>query len=109
MREQGNIWKGMLAGAFAGLAASWVMSKFQESWSEVQQKIQQRSGQKQSGGEDATMKTVDAIGQDVLHVEVSQEQKERYAPLVHYAFGIATGTLYGALADCYPAVTTRRG
>jgi uncharacterized membrane protein YagU involved in acid resistance len=110
MREEGNVWKGMLAGAIAGLAASWAMNRFQESWSEVQQKLQQHSeAQESSGGEDATMKTVGAIGHDVLHIELSREQKESYAPLVHYAFGTATGALYGALAEHYPVVKKKWG
>ena len=110
MREEGRIWKGLVAGAVAGLAASWAMNKFQSSWSDVQRHFQHQSGQDQSsGGEDATMKTVGAIGHDVLHVEVSREQKEKYAPLVHYAFGTATGALYGALAERYPAVKKKWG
>ena len=110
MREERNIWKGMLAGAIAGLAASWVMNKFQGSWSEVRQKLQQHSGQQQSGAdEEATTKTVGAIGHDVLHVDFSREQRERYAPLVHYAFGTATGALYGALAEHYPLVKRKWG
>ena len=110
MRSEGIIWKGMLAGAVAGLAASWAMNKFQSSWSEVRKNIRQQSGQRQpETGEDATMKTVGAIGRDVLHVEISREEKEKYAPLVHYAFGTATGALYGALAERYPAVKKKWG
>lgn len=110
MQKEGNIWKGLLAGAAAGLVGSWAMDKFQSGWSEVQHNLQDQSGQdKSSGDEDATMKTVDVIGRDVLHVQASREQKEKYAPLVHYAFGTATGALYGALAERYPAVKKRWG
>lgn len=101
----------MLAGAVAGLAASWTMSQFQSSWSRTQQKLREQSGKRQlsSGDEDATMKTVEAIGKEVLHVEPSKEEKEKYAPVVHYAFGTAIGALYGALAERYPSVTKRWG
>jgi uncharacterized membrane protein YagU involved in acid resistance len=95
----------MLAGALAGLAASWVMNEFQSGWSKVQQKFEKNTNRRQSPeDEDATMKTVGLIARDVLKVEVSKEQRQKLAPIVHYAFGTVVGAVYGALAERFPAV-----
>src|SRR5207253_8268961 len=54
-----NLWKGVVAGAAGGLAASWVMNQFQAAWSKAQAKLendQPRSHQRESNGEEATMK-----------------------------------------------------
>jgi putative membrane protein len=50
MRERDDAWKGIVAGAVAGLAASWVMNRYQEVESKVVTRIKQS---RQSKGERA--------------------------------------------------------
>ncbi len=111
MRAEPNIWKGMVAGAIAGLAGAWVMTRFQNGWSEMQQKFQNREGQRSSDSdsEDATMKAAEAISHDLLHKDLTKEQKQKFGPVIHYLFGTATGAVYGALAERMPSITRRWG
>ncbi len=65
----------MVAGAVAGLVASWTMNQFQKVWSAAEEKIAGKK--KNSGGgeaEDSTMKTADAI----------------YNPLSQHLYGLAS-------------------
>ena len=63
-----HLWKGVVAGAAGGLAASWVMNQFQTGWSKAAEKLQhsktpqgEQERQSQSDDEDATMKTAAKI------------------------------------------------
>ena len=101
MRNGEKLWKGALAGAAAGLAASWTMNQFQAGWSTIQQKT---TGETRQGeGEDATMKAANFAAEKTLHRELSKEEKKRVAPYFHYGFGTLMGTLYGILAEEFPA------
>ena len=115
MSRRGSVWKGAVAGAIGGLAASWAMSEFQAAWSAIGRRIQENgnSGPEQSDqenkSEDATMKTAGAIGDHVLHRRLTREEKEKASPFVHYAFGASIGGLYGATAEKVPDVKTGYG
>jgi uncharacterized membrane protein YagU involved in acid resistance len=56
-------------------------------------------GQSQPADEDSTVKTASAISQAIFHHGLTDAQKERAGPAVHYAFGTAMGALYGVLAN----------
>jgi hypothetical protein len=90
----GKVYKGLLAGAIGGLAASWVMTRFQLLLAQALGQDNPHEGQ----GEDATVKTA-RISSKVLHHELSKEEKETAGPLVHYAYGTGIGALYGGLAQ----------
>jgi hypothetical protein len=112
--------RGILAGAGAGLAASWVMNRFMSG---PGQKLQQaletheerrkehQSQRKEQDGEpkqDATMKAADAmVATATGGRHLSFEQQETAGPVVHYGFGALVGGLYGGLAEYVP--TVRRG
>lgn len=101
MRDGEKLWKGALAGAAAGLAASWTMNQFQAGWSKIQQKT---SGESQPGeDEDATMKAANLAAEKTLHRELSKEEKKKLAPYFHYGFGTLMGTIYGILTEEFPS------
>ena len=96
-----KLWKGALAGAAAGLAASWTMNQFQSGWSKLQEK---KSGESREGeDEDATMKAANLVAEKTLHRELSKEEKKKVAPYFHYGFGTLMGTLYGILTEEFPS------
>lgn len=112
-----HVLRGILAGAGAGLAASWVMNTFmagpgqklhqslqsaeERANERVQQMQQEQSGQPQ---QDATMKTADALVATASGGRhLSMEEQEKAAPVVHYGFGALMGGLYGGLAEIAPA------
>ena len=115
MAEQKHVLRGVLAGVAGGLVASWVMNEFsttagQKLSEAVETPEEQQIVKSQSDGEDATMKTADAIhsvftgGQHLSH-----EERAKAGPVVHYAFGALMGGLYGGLAEYSSLVSSGLG
>ena len=102
-----RLWKGLIAGGAAGLAASFAMNEFQTVWSKASKKLQgdgnqsSASSQSSSESEDATMKAAGKLAEITGH-RLSHEQKKKAGPIVHYAFGTGMGALYGALMEVGP-------
>ena len=125
MRDNnGNVWKGMVAGLAGGLVASWTMNQFQAAWTRLAgndekphgaQSMQPSEGSKGSEEhdikeqDDATVETAKAISEGVFGHKLQESEKKPAGAAVHYAFGTATGALYGALAEVSPQVTTAAG
>lgn len=118
-----HVLRGMVAGAVAGLVASWAMNVFmagpgEELREELQtdeerrQEQQRQREQEQSGEpkEDATMKAADALVAAATGGQhLSLEERQKGGPVVHYGFGALTGALYGGLAEYLPFVTDGLG
>jgi hypothetical protein len=111
MSEDRDILKGLIAGLAGGLAATWVMTNFQEFWSEAERISTDSGGQKPGQGtpesqqgheEPATIKTAEAVSQKVLHRQLLDSEKESAGTMVHYATGVGTGLLYGLLTELSP-------
>jgi putative membrane protein len=122
--RNGNVWKGLVAGLAGGLAASWTMNQFQAAWTRIAegsekphgaQSMQPSDGSKSSGAQDtkeqddATVETAKVVSEAVFGHELKESEKKPAGTAVHYAFGTATGGLYGALAEVSPQVTTAAG
>lgn len=120
------MWKGLAAGLIGGLVASWTMNQFQAAWSKATegfekphgaqsmqpsegQEPQQVSGQKKEEQDDATVKAARAISEGVFGHKLKEREKRPAGAAVHYAFGTATGGLYGAVAEFAPEVTKGAG
>ena len=107
--------RGALAGIAGGLAASWLMNVWGEGPGAALSKRletpeQQKQVASQSDGEDATMKTADAITRTVTGGRhLTHEQRETGGPIVHYGYGALMGGLYGALAEYSPVVRSGFG
>lgn len=126
--RQGNrkpdLWKGLAAGLAGGLVASWTMNQFQAAWSKATEGFEKphgaqsmqpsegerpESGQNKEQKDDATVKAARAISENILGHELKESEKRPAGAVVHYAFGTATGGLYGAVAELAPAVTSAAG
>lgn len=115
MSENGqrHLLRGILAGAGAGLAASWVMNVFMagpgeqlrqslQTEEEKSQEQEEKRKQEQNGEpkEDSTMKAADAVVATVTGGRhLSLEEKQKGGPVVHYGFGALMGGLYGGVAE----------
>ena len=128
-RHQGNgqdVLKGTAAGLVGGLVASWVMNQFQAAWSKAVEGFEkphgaqsmqpsdggspaQSSGQNEEEQDDATVKAARAISEGVFGHELKESEKKPAGAAVHYAFGTATGGLYGAAAEFVPEMTAGLG
>jgi putative membrane protein len=104
--HDGALWKGVAAGALGGLVASYAMNQFQAVTKKLSADGQGEA--EKNEGEDATVKTAEAITGALGH-PLSQEEKKVAGPVVHYAFGAAMGALYGALAELSPKVAAGAG
>jgi hypothetical protein len=120
-----SVWKGLAAGLLGGILGSWMMNQYQtaeekvsRSWEENNprnksaKRRQQASGQEgreQSQDDDATVKMAELLSEKVLHRQMSQDEKEKAGPVVHYAYGALAGGLYGMVAEVVPAVTKGEG
>ena len=96
------VWKGALAGAVAGLVASWVMTRFHVSLSGrgMTGSENPQSNKPVEGNDDAAMKTADEAAQAVLDRSLTRDEKtEVGGPAAHYAFGIAAGVFYGMMRE----------
>lgn len=122
--DDGNVWKGLVAGLAGGLIASWTMNQFQAAWMRVAansekphgaQSMQPSQGSTGNQAEDAkeqddaTVETARVISKKVFGHELQESEKKPAGAAVHYVFGTATGGLYGALAEVTPQVTTGAG
>lgn len=124
-RGEGDVLKGLAAGLAGGLVASWTMNRFQDVWSKLTEDLAQseerssarddndESRQARGGVEeqadDATVKAASAISEGVFDHELTKGEKKIAGPAVHYAFGAATGGLYGAIAELAPEATAGAG
>jgi hypothetical protein len=99
--DDGAVWKGAVAGAVAGLAGAWAMNLFQSGLTKLTSESD-GGGQEEQTGDDATMKTADAISERVAGRSLTHREKQVGGPVVHYAFGAAMGALYGAAVEIAP-------
>jgi hypothetical protein len=96
-----KVYKGLISGAIGGLAASWIMPRFQFLLAHALGHTDPHEGQ----GEDATVKTAQRISSALLGRELSAREKRTAGPLVHYAYGTGIGALYGGLAQKHQTTT----
>jgi putative membrane protein len=124
-----SIYKGIAAGATAGLVASFVMNQFQSAWGKLMeneershgaQSLQQGSPQHGIGRElaergvdepddDATIRMANAVSELVLHHHLAKSEKEKAGAVAHYAMGVTSGAIYGAVAEVMPVATVAEG
>lgn len=98
-----NIFKGLMAGALAGVAASYVMERFQTAWMEAEQKA---GGSAAIGeGDPATVRAADRVAVAATGGTVPADKREFAGELVHYSTGGGVGAVYGALAEIAPGPT----
>ena len=91
----GGIGRDVLAGAVAGGAAVWLISKM--DWS-----LNHTGGKRQAHA--AADRAATAAG-----VTMTDEQQKVAGHTVHYGVGIGIGALYGLVRGMAPSVTTGRG
>jgi len=121
-----NVFRGVVTGVTAGIAATIIMDQFQkltsasqnatekqirlarhESREAIERDLRQREEEaaKQEGStEKVARKIASAAGKDL-----PQEDKKKAGQAVHYAFGTLMGAVYGVTAELVPEVTTGGG
>lgn len=124
-----NIYKGLAAGVAGGLVGSLAMNQFQELWGKLMeneerphgaQSLQQGSPEHGIGRElaergvdepddNAAVRTGNAVSEFVLDHHLTKSEKEKAGAIAHYAMGVTSGAIYGAVAEVMPAATVAEG
>jgi putative membrane protein len=108
-RNRPSVWKGLVSGLAGGLAATIVMSQFQNGWEKASKalEVEKKGGSgksksaSQSKKEDATMKAAGKVASLAGH-PLSLTEEEKASPFVHYGFGTTMGALYGVMHEVAP-------
>jgi putative membrane protein len=127
--RESSLWKGLVAGVVSGLVASWAMNQFQAAWQKAvegeerghgAQSMQKGSPSagiaeelKEQGIEepedDAPERLAKYIALESTGHQLTKSEKEAGGTVLHYAFGVSTGALYGIAAEIIPEVTIGAG
>ena len=94
--------QGAMLGAAAGLAASWIMSKFHSAWKDA-------SGEEQDAEDPNTVKAAEAVAEMTVGEPVPEEYREPAGTAIHYGFGACLGAIYGAAVELRPATSAGFG
>lgn len=109
IRRERSLWKGAVAGIAAGVAATVVMTQFQNLWNLVSDRMKSdedraqetQQQEPQESDEAATSKVVGKIA-DLSGYNLSDDQKQKGGVAVHYGFGTTMGALYGVTMEMAP-------
>ena len=109
VKRKRSLWKGIVAGAAGGLAASWVMGHTYGLASKASEKLMPKDKFRElqrasADAREATAKAADRVTRPLLGRRLRHHERERAKPVVHYAFGSAVGALYGATSEYIPVV-----
>ncbi len=109
--ENGDVLKGLAAGLIGGLAATWVMTQFQNGVSHVAEAMSdnQDKSKSEEDGENATVKTAEAISENVFDHKLKKSEKDEAGNAVHYGFGTTVGAVYGMTAEFVPVAAIGSG
>ena len=116
-QKKPKIWRGILVGLVAGLAASWTMDRFQDVWlavsppddSEKKKDEGRASADDEESQDDATVKAASAISEGLFEHKLTKAEKKIAGPVVHYAVGATSGIVYGIASELVPEVTVGFG
>src|SRR5690348_3558119 len=122
-----DLWKGVGAGAAAGVAGTFAMSLFQKAWGRLAgtgsrprdrmhppergwpDSVQEVRQPGTRGPDDATVEAAARISRTLLGRDLNPEERKVAGPLLHYLSGAAAGAVYGALAEVAPRVSAGGG
>jgi uncharacterized membrane protein YagU involved in acid resistance len=104
-----SVWKGIVAGAVGGLAASFVMNRFQSGWSKLSNRNNPEEEIQQSHEDPSTVKAADKIFVAFRGEHVPDDKKELFGNLFHYGTGVLAGITYGVLSEFTPRARTGFG
>lgn len=103
----GQLWKGLLSGIAAGLAATWVMTQYQVNSQKLISRIRHEPAQQ------AADSTTVAVAKTITRSFSGRELPPEWVPFagnaVHYGFGASMGAAYGILTEFLPAASAGRG
>lgn len=125
-KKSPSVFRGLIAGAAAGIAATLIMDQFQKlgsagqkaaekqlklgqgesSWQIAHEQVQaeQQAARQEGSTEIVARKIAEATGG-----HLASQDKKKAGQAVHYAFGTLMGVVYGISAELLPETTTGAG
>jgi hypothetical protein len=100
----GDLVKGALAGAFATWVMGYATTYLYEAENEEARKREDEAREGKTAYGVAAEKAVAAAGQ-----ELSEEQRQKVGSAIHWALGVGTGAVYGALRHRVPGANAANG
>ena len=93
--QDGNILRGLAAGLIGGLVGTIVMTQYQNLVTQIGKSANgdDKKKKEEDGGENATVKTAEAISETVFDHKLKKSEKETAGNAVHYVFGTTVGAL----------------
>ena len=114
-----KLFAGLAAGFLGGIAATWVLDKYQQGALEVTRRAENAVGagpvlsryqeHQLRDQQRAHIETADRLAKSTLGKNLSRTQRRDAAPIVHYAVGALAGGVYGLAAELIPAVRAGYG
>jgi hypothetical protein len=103
--------KGAVAGAAAGLLASWMMNCIYGLWSRISGNHQQpeQSAKRGVNTDPATIAITNNLSRRVLGRELTGRQAKLADLIGHYSIGAAGGAFYGAVSEYLPKLRAGAG
>jgi len=103
-----DTFKGAMAGLIAGLVGTYFMSEYQGLWSKWVNGAEPntpggrhdaRDWEEKNEGDNANQQAAQAVARHTVGRELTDDELEVAAPLMHYAFGGAISAAYGIFAE----------
>ena len=125
-RHRPNVFRGVVTGVAAGIAATLIMDQFQKLSSaginaadkqlrlaldepeEIIDRDHQQQAEQAAQQEDSTEKVARKIAK-TAGKDLPEQHRKKAGQAVHYAFGTLMGAIYGVSAELVPEVTTGGG
>ncbi len=107
--EAPDLTKGLVAGAAAGLLASFMMEQFQALWSSVGKSFQDPKEKTKRRQKPTTVKAADAVAEKIVGTKVPRKHQQLAGEAMHYAMGTGSAALYGVVAEVFPPATVGEG
>ena len=109
--DTGDVVKGAFVGIIAGLAATVVMTEYQNLLSAMseEEKKKKSKNKKKEETEPATVKAAKMISESAFDHKLTKKEKEIAGPAMHYAMGATSGAIYGIASELAPLTTSGAG
>ncbi len=89
--------------AVGKVSQSWEKADPRKKPAEREHQAYGKDGGTQDQDDDATVKMAELLSQEVLHRQLSRDEKKKAGPVVHYVYGALAGGLYGLAAGGGPS------
>jgi putative membrane protein len=118
-RGEVNLAAGLVAGALAGLAATWVLDRYHEGAlaatrhaeqvAQADDSFSRRQAEQIRSYQEAREETAKRLAQAALGKRLNRRQQQQTAQTIHYAVGALAGAVYGLTAEWMPLVRSGYG